>query len=173
MTTSIKGSDTFITAEAASLPSFQVLTPWGKTWSLPRGYTFSHTLRFPTRNRPLSLLKFARSWICTTPRIRICYPEPGDVINKAVCTGICRNVGLHSQPCCAEMLTFFENQDLPFSKGSLPDYTNHNHIAEHEGIGHVVASYDPSILGLVVAAQYGAATCETCWANLRNLPDAC
>lgn len=71
------------------------------------------------------------------------------------------------------MLTCHGEQDLSFSKGPLPGFAKHNHIAGHEGIGHVVASYETSLLGRVVAARYVAGTCHICWACLRSIPDAC
>lgn len=71
------------------------------------------------------------------------------------------------------MLTCYGVQDLSFSKGPLPGFAKHNHIAGHEGIGHVVASYDMSLLGRVVAARYVAGTCHECWACQRSIPDAC
>lgn len=64
-------------------------------------------------------------------------------------------------------------QDACFSVGPEPGFPSHNHIAGHEGIGHVVASYDPSLLGRPVATRYIGYTCQACRFCLLGLPESC
>ena len=57
--------------------------------------------------------------------------------------------------------------------GPEPGYPTHEHIAGHEGIGHVVQSYNPSLLGQPVAARYLGANCASCHNCLRGIPESC
>jgi propanol-preferring alcohol dehydrogenase len=64
-------------------------------------------------------------------------------------------------------------QDACFSIGPEEGFPKHNHIAGHEGIGHVVSSQDPARLGQLVALRYFGSSCESCAYCLNNLPTSC
>ncbi|KAH7123494.1 chaperonin 10-like protein [Dactylonectria estremocensis] len=78
----------------------------------------------------------------------------GEVTVRILYTGICRS-------------------DACFSVGPEEGYPTHDHIAGHEGIGHVVRSQDPTLLGKLVALRYLGASCESCIYCLRGLPTSC
>ncbi|KAL1614292.1 hypothetical protein SLS54_009859 [Diplodia seriata] len=64
--------------------------------------------------------------------------------------------------------------DASFSTGPAPGFPPHDHIAGHEGIGRVVQSYDPSLLGRVVGIRYLGGTCGSCAYCARlGLPTSC
>ncbi|KAI1759238.1 GroES-like protein [Hypoxylon sp. FL1150] len=81
-------------------------------------------------------------------------PELGEVIVRIAWTGICRS-------------------DVSFSKGPSPGLPAYNHIAGHEGIGHVVQSADPSRIGLPVGIRYIGHTCGFCSHCRAGLPEQC
>ncbi|KAK9235284.1 chaperonin 10-like protein [Lipomyces kononenkoae] len=81
-------------------------------------------------------------------------PNHDEVVVRIAWTGICRS-------------------DARFSVGPEPGYPTKDHIAGHEGIGHIVMSYDEELLGRPVAARYLAATCKTCAHCLRGVKESC
>ncbi|VUC31666.1 unnamed protein product [Clonostachys rosea] len=81
-------------------------------------------------------------------------PQQGEVVVKMIWTGIC-------------------GSDVLFSVGPQPGYCGIDHIAGHEGIGRIVMSTDPSLLGSPVAARYLAAYCRSCQACRDGLPESC
>lgn len=64
-------------------------------------------------------------------------------------------------------------KDIYFSVGPEAGFPQHNHIAGHEGIGRVVKSHDPAVLGRPVAIQYLASACHSCTYCLRGLQTSC
>ncbi|KAL3487449.1 hypothetical protein BJX62DRAFT_241043 [Aspergillus germanicus] len=66
-----------------------------------------------------------------------------------------------------------ELPDPSFCVGPQPGFASHNHIAGHEGIGHIVASHDPSLVNRPVAARYLTYSCQECEYCLRGLPESC
>ncbi|KAF7540422.1 hypothetical protein G7054_g1318 [Neopestalotiopsis clavispora] len=89
--------------------------------------------------------------LCDT---KVDLPKENEVVVRIAWTGMCRS-------------------DACFSVGPEPGFPTHNHIAGHEGIGHVVASYDPSLLGRPVATRYIGYACRTCRFCLLGLPESC
>ncbi|KAJ5374230.1 hypothetical protein N7517_006236 [Penicillium concentricum] len=81
-------------------------------------------------------------------------PAPGEVVVRIYYTGICRS-------------------DACFSVGPGPGYPKHNHVSGHEGIGAVVKSHDPSLIGHTVGIRYLGSTCGSCTYCLRGLPTSC
>ncbi|KAE9574697.1 Alcohol dehydrogenase 2 [Colletotrichum fructicola] len=81
-------------------------------------------------------------------------PEPGEVVVKIAWTGIC-------------------GSDVLFSLGPGDGLRGPNHIAGHEGIGHVVMSFDRSLLGKPVAARYLASYCRSCYYCSHGIPESC
>ncbi|KAL0253004.1 hypothetical protein SLS55_010675 [Diplodia seriata] len=63
--------------------------------------------------------------------------------------------------------------DASFSTGPSAGFPPHDHIAGHEGIGRVVQSYDPALLGRVVGIRYLGGTCGCCAYCARGLPTSC
>ncbi|KAL1905303.1 hypothetical protein Sste5344_008924 [Sporothrix stenoceras] len=82
--------------------------------------------------------------LLTIPVIR---PRPGEVTVKIEWTGIC------GRP--------------------QPGFPSEFHIGGHEGIGRVVASHDPSFVGLPVAARYLCNTCRACHHCREGVPESC
>ncbi|CAK7222728.1 hypothetical protein SBRCBS47491_004958 [Sporothrix bragantina] len=89
--------------------------------------------------------------LLTIPVIR---PRPGEVTVKIEWTGIC-------------------GSDVMFSLGPQPGFPSEFHIGGHEGIGRVVASHDPSFVGLPVAARYLCNTCRACHHCREGVPESC
>ncbi|ETS82433.1 hypothetical protein PFICI_04309 [Pestalotiopsis fici W106-1] len=87
-------------------------------------------------------------------KIKVKIPKENEVVVRIAWTGMCRS-------------------DACFSVGPEPGFPSHSHIAGHEGIGHVVASYDPCLLGRPVATRYIGYTCQTCRFCLGGLPESC
>ncbi|KAF0331985.1 putative alcohol dehydrogenase [Colletotrichum asianum] len=81
-------------------------------------------------------------------------PGPGEVVVKIAWTGIC-------------------GSDVLFSLGPGDGLRGPNHIAGHEGIGHVVMSFDRSLLGKPVAARYLASYCRSCYYCSHGIPKSC
>ncbi|EXF79129.1 hypothetical protein CFIO01_09526 [Colletotrichum fioriniae PJ7] len=82
------------------------------------------------------------------------HPGPGEVVVKIAYTGIC-------------------GSDVVFSLGPEDGLRGVNHIAGHEGIGHIVMSNDQSLLGKPVAARYLASYCRSCHYCTRGVPESC
>ncbi|KAH8667696.1 chaperonin 10-like protein [Ilyonectria robusta] len=81
-------------------------------------------------------------------------PSPGEAVVRILYSGICRS-------------------DACFSVGPEPGFPEHNHIAGHEGLGHIVKAHDPSLLGRPVAIRYLGTSCQTCTYCLRGLFTSC
>ncbi|KAF2017006.1 GroES-like protein [Aaosphaeria arxii CBS 175.79] len=81
-------------------------------------------------------------------------PGPGEVVVRIAWTGMC-------------------GSDVSFSIGPKTGFPAHDHIAGHEGIGHIVQSHDVALLHQPVALRFLAYTCERCKYCLRNLPESC
>ncbi|KAK0642337.1 alcohol dehydrogenase [Lasiodiplodia hormozganensis] len=81
-------------------------------------------------------------------------PTSTEAVVKIFSTGLCRS-------------------DACFSIGPEPGFPKHNHIAGHEGIGQVVQSHDPSLVGRTVGIRYLGATCGSCAYCLSGLPTSC
>ncbi|XDG07558.1 hypothetical protein ABKA04_007173 [Annulohypoxylon sp. FPYF3050] len=81
-------------------------------------------------------------------------PAIGEVVVRIAWTGLC-------------------GSDVAFSIGPKPGFPTHNHIAGHEGIGHIVQSRDPADLGKPVALRYMAYSCQACKYCLRGLYTSC
>ncbi|KAH9205938.1 chaperonin 10-like protein [Leptodontidium sp. 2 PMI_412] len=81
-------------------------------------------------------------------------PVLGEVVVRVSWTGICRS-------------------DVCFSLGPEPGFPKYDHVAGHEGIGHVVQSFDPCLLGRPVAMRYLAQSCGSCYLCLRGVPENC
>ncbi|PYI07734.1 GroES-like protein [Aspergillus sclerotiicarbonarius CBS 121057] len=81
-------------------------------------------------------------------------PAPGEAVLRILYSGICRS-------------------DASFSIGPQPGYPKHNHVAGHEGIGHVVKSHDPALLGRVCGLRYIGSICGSCTYCLRGLVTSC
>ncbi|KXH69571.1 alcohol dehydrogenase [Colletotrichum salicis] len=64
-------------------------------------------------------------------------------------------------------------QDVVFSLGPENGLRGPNHIAGHEGTGHIVMTHDRSLLGKPVAARYLASYCRSCHYCTRNVPESC
>ncbi|KAK1466416.1 hypothetical protein CCUS01_01266, partial [Colletotrichum cuscutae] len=86
--------------------------------------------------------------------IPVQHPRPGEVVVKIAYTGIC-------------------GSDVVFSLGPEDGLRGPNHIAGHEGIGHIVMSHDKSLLGKPVAARYLASYCRSCHYCIRGVPESC
>ncbi|KAK1447216.1 hypothetical protein CMEL01_09055 [Colletotrichum melonis] len=86
--------------------------------------------------------------------IPVQHPRPGEVVMKIAYTGIC-------------------GSDVVFSLGPEDGLRGPNHIAGHEGIGHIVMSHDKSLLGKPVAARYLASYCRSCHYCIRGVPESC
>ncbi|KAK1671457.1 chaperonin 10-like protein [Colletotrichum godetiae] len=86
--------------------------------------------------------------------IPVQHPGLGEFVVKIACTGIC-------------------GSDVVFSLGPEDGLRGPNHIAGHEGIGHIVMSHDRSLLGKPVAARYLASYCRSCHYCTRNVPESC
>ncbi|KAK0371142.1 hypothetical protein CLIM01_11498 [Colletotrichum limetticola] len=86
--------------------------------------------------------------------IPVQHPRPGEVVMKIAYTGIC-------------------GSDVVFSIGPEDGLRGPNHIAGHEGIGHIVMSHDKSLLGKPVAARYLASYCRSCHYCIRGVPESC
>ncbi|KAL2842156.1 chaperonin 10-like protein [Aspergillus pseudoustus] len=87
-------------------------------------------------------------------KIAVAPPKPGEVVVRIAWTGLC-------------------GSDPSFCVGPQPGFSGHNHIAGHEGIGHIVAGHDPALLNKPVAARYLTYSCQTCEYCLRGLPESC
>ncbi|KAF7558180.1 hypothetical protein G7Z17_g72 [Cylindrodendrum hubeiense] len=81
-------------------------------------------------------------------------PPPGEAVVRIRYSGVCRSDGC-------------------FSVGPEPGFPKYNHIAGHEGIGHVVKAHDPALLGRPVAIRYLASSCQSCVYCLRGLFTSC
>ncbi|RSL59611.1 hypothetical protein CEP51_013897 [Fusarium floridanum] len=81
-------------------------------------------------------------------------PQPGEVTVKVEWSGLCAS-------------------DIYFSTGRDPVACSRNHIAGHEGIGHIVLSHDPSLVGRAVGMRFLAHSCGTCCYCLRGVPENC
>ncbi|KAI1442707.1 GroES-like protein [Annulohypoxylon stygium] len=86
--------------------------------------------------------------------INVTPPEIGEVVVRIAWTGLC-------------------GSDATFSIGPKPGFPARNHIAGHEGIGHIVQSWDPADLGKPVALRYMAYSCQACKYCLRGLHTSC
>ncbi|KAL2797853.1 chaperonin 10-like protein [Aspergillus keveii] len=87
-------------------------------------------------------------------KVAVTPPKPGEVVVRIAWTGLC-------------------GSDPSFCVGPQPGFASHNHIAGHEGIGHIVASHDPSLVNRPVAARYLTYSCQECGYCLRGLPESC
>ncbi|KAJ0421594.1 chaperonin 10-like protein [Aspergillus carlsbadensis] len=87
-------------------------------------------------------------------KVAVTSPKPGEVVVRIAWTGLC-------------------GSDPSFCVGPQPGFASHNHIAGHEGIGHIVASHDPALLNKPVAARYLTYSCQECEYCLRGLPESC
>ncbi|OTB09485.1 hypothetical protein M426DRAFT_6755 [Hypoxylon sp. CI-4A] len=86
--------------------------------------------------------------------IGITPPSAGEVVVRIAWTGLC-------------------GSDTMFCIGPKPGFPTHNHVAGHEGIGHIVQSRDPGDLGQPVALRYLAYSCQTCKYCLRGIYTSC
>jgi propanol-preferring alcohol dehydrogenase len=106
-------------------------------------------------------------------KVAVTPPKPGEVVVRIAWTGLCGSVSYLYSVSAVELLTLTMKQDPSFCVGPQPGFASHNHIAGHEGIGHIVASHDPSLVNRPVAARYLTYSCQECGYCLRGLPESC
>ncbi|KAH7131320.1 chaperonin 10-like protein [Dactylonectria macrodidyma] len=99
-------------------------------------------------------------------------PELGSELNLRHCTIDVRKAGV-GEATVRILYTGICRSDACFSVGPEEGYPTHDHIAGHEGIGHIVRSQDPTLLGRLVALRYLGASCESCVYCLRGLSTSC
>ncbi|RYP48304.1 hypothetical protein DL768_005789 [Monosporascus sp. mg162] len=99
-------------------------------------------------------------------------PEMGSELNLHLCTIGVRKAA-RGEATIRILYTGICRSDACFSVGPGEGYPRHNHIVGHEGIGHVVRSQEPTLLGRLVALRYLGASCESCTYCLRGLPTSC
>ncbi|OJJ30546.1 hypothetical protein ASPWEDRAFT_164811 [Aspergillus wentii DTO 134E9] len=108
----------------------------------------------PSTQRAIVTPEMGNDLNMTIQTIPVQEPTPGEVVIRILYTGICRS-------------------DASFSVGPNPGYPRYNHIAGHEGIGHVVKAHDPSLLGRLYGIRYLGSSCGFCTYCLRDLPTSC
>ena len=108
-------------------------------------------------------------------KVLIREPKAGEVVVRVAWTGICGSV--RSPQSNNELVTdqcqFDLLKDATFSVGPRKGFPGYNHIAGHEGIGHVVCSHDPTQLGRAVATRYFGGECKSCPECLHGVAECC
>ncbi|KAF4778397.1 hypothetical protein HER10_EVM0004200 [Colletotrichum scovillei] len=136
----------------SSLPPLQVELP-DVSPSSPAPYTLDD-FSLPAFQTAIVTPKLGPKLNQEVQLVPVQQPGPGEVVVKIAYTGIC-------------------GSDVVFSLGPEDGLRGPNHIAGHEGIGHIVMSHDQSLLGKPVAARYLASYCRSCHYCTRGVPESC
>ncbi|KAK7413389.1 hypothetical protein QQX98_007766 [Neonectria punicea] len=123
------------------------------------------------QSRPPSMYELRGARLPETQKAVIT-PEMGSELNLHHCTIDVRKAAL-GEATVRILYTGICRSDACFSVGPEEGFPAHNHIAGHEGIGHIVRSQDPTHLSRLVALRYLGASCESCAYCLRGIPTSC
>ncbi|CAI7640657.1 unnamed protein product [Penicillium crustosum] len=111
-------------------------------------------LPFPLMQRAILTPEMGENLNLVLENIAVREPDHGEAVIQILYTGICRS-------------------DASFSVGPGSGYPKQNHIAGHEGIGRVVKSHDPFIIGRTVGIRYLGKSCGFCIYCIRGLFTSC
>ncbi|KAF4545247.1 alcohol dehydrogenase [Lasiodiplodia theobromae] len=127
-------------------------------------------LWLPSTQKAVITPEMGRTLNLSVHEIPVRPPTSTEAVVKIFYTGLCRSVSSEYQ---ASKCIIDVGKDACFSIGPEPGFPKHNHIAGHEGIGQVIQSHDPSLVGRTVGIRYLGATCGSCAYCLSGLPTSC
>ncbi|KGO47640.1 Alcohol dehydrogenase superfamily, zinc-type [Penicillium expansum] len=111
-------------------------------------------LPFPLIQRAVLTPEMGENLNLVLRKIAVREPDNGEAVIQILYSGICRS-------------------DASFSIGPGAGYPKQNHIAGHEGIGRVIKSHDPFIIGRTFGIRYLGKSCGSCTYCLRGLFTSC
>ncbi|KAJ6042994.1 uncharacterized protein N7446_001190 [Penicillium canescens] len=119
--------------------------------------SLSPMMAVPATQRAVVTREVGKTLNMSLETISVREPGPSEVVIRISYSGIC----------CSDSM---------FSVGPQPGYPKYNHIAGHEGIGHIVKSHEPTLApstNRLYGIRYLAWSCGSCTYCLHDLPTSC